>query len=59
MAASMIPIILAICTVFLGAIAGWAPFGTFSGIVVLALFVFVIGGLVRLMGELEGTEHRH
>jgi len=58
MAASMIPIVLAICTVLLGLIAGWSPFGVFSGLVVLGLFVFVIGGLVKLLTEIEVDDGR-
>jgi hypothetical protein len=56
MAAAMIPIILTICTVLLGVVSGWRPFDSLSGVVVLGLFGFVVGGLVVLMSRLESPE---
>lgn len=56
MGAAMIPIVLMICTVLLGFIAGWSPFGGFVGLVVLALFAFVTAGLIALIGRLEHAE---
>jgi hypothetical protein len=56
MGAAMIPIVLVICTVLLGVVAGWQPFGGFVGLVVLALFAFIVGGLISLIGRLEHSE---
>jgi len=56
MGAAMIPIVLVICTVLLGFIAGWSPFGGFVGLVVLALFAFIVAGLISLIGHLEHPE---
>jgi hypothetical protein len=58
MGAAMIPIILAICTVILGVVSGWHPFGDgFVGVVVLGLFVFLVAGLIALMNQLEHPEN--
>jgi hypothetical protein len=56
MGAAMIPIVLVICTVLLGVVAGWSPFGGFVGLVVLALFAFIVAGLISLIGHLEHPE---
>ena len=56
MGAAMIPAILVICTVFLAPIAGWQPFGGFVGVVVLSMFVFIVVGLISLIGDLEQPE---
>lgn len=56
MGAAMIPIVLVICTVLLGVIAGWQPFPGFVGLVVLALFAFIVAGLIGLIDRLEHPE---